>query len=170
MVYHSNLNLEVDQGFHDAVLYGFYDHKTNEKLPPVTFPLSSSAFISTFVHPYLAPASHFAPHNLQQHVGPHPSLTLKKSSFKNVGKFFKQLEKERLIKTKTRNGGETVVLSVDLTAAAVQEFRPYRLPSAPKEPSKDAESTGTSSGGIKINAYYRPNGKGLKFFQAMDAR
>ena len=132
--------------------------------------MSSSAFISTFVQPYLAPPSHFPPHNLEQTSGPHPSLQLKKSSSKNAAKFLKQLEKEKLIKTKTRNGGEIVVLSVDPTSEAVQKFRRYRLPTAPKEVSAGDSANAPAPGGIQVNALYRPNGKALKFFEAINAR
>ena len=129
--------------------------------------MSSSVFISTLVHPYLPPASYFPPHNYLQNQGPHPSLHLKKTSWKNTAKFLKHLHSKGLVATKVRNGGETVVVDVNWDAQEVLSFEPYKLPEAPKE-----EMAGTETGPagmVKVEALYRPHGRGLKFFEEVGA-
>jgi translation initiation factor 2D len=53
---------------------------------------------------------------------------IKKTSWKNVKKFIKYLDKERLVKSKDRNGQETVVIDVDFNDHRIEQFTPYRLP------------------------------------------
>lgn len=53
---------------------------------------------------------------------------MKKTSWKNVRKFVKALDKRRLLKSKDRDGGETVVLDVDFNDPAFTNFVPYPLP------------------------------------------
>lgn len=66
---------------------------------------------------------------------------IKKTSWKNVKKFIKYLDKQRLVKSKDRNGQETVILDVDFNDRRVEQFVPYRLPN------KNAlESAGKSGG------------------------
>lgn len=43
-------------------------------------------------------------------------------------KFIKHLDKEQLVKSKDRNGQETVILDVDFNDHRVDQFIPYRLP------------------------------------------
>jgi translation initiation factor 2D len=163
---------EVDEAFYNATLYGFYDHWKNDKISELDFPLSSSVFISTLVHPYLPPASQFPPYNLLQKEGPHPSLHLKKSSWKNTAKFLKHLHTKQLVATKVRNGGETVVMGINWQNNEVKSFTPYKLPEAPKAdnagPSTASEG-GVKGGTVKIEVLYRPNGKGIKFFEEINA-
>jgi translation initiation factor 2D len=156
---------EIDDAFYNAALYGFSDY--SEKSSTLEFPLSSSAFISQIVHPYLPPASHFPPHNYLQTQGPHPSLQLKKTSWKNTAKFLKHLHGKELVMTKVRNGGETVVMNINWDHNAVQAFTPYKLPKAPKE-EKSLDSS-EKGGMVKVEALYRPNGKGIKFFEECKA-
>ncbi|KAA8911765.1 hypothetical protein FN846DRAFT_394320 [Sphaerosporella brunnea] len=158
---------EIDDAFYNAALYGFYDYCSNDKVSALEFPLSSSAFISTLVHPYLPPASHFPPHNLLQNDGPHPSLQLKKTSWKNTAKFLKHLHTKQLVMHKIRGGGESVVMNINWQSSEVQSFTPYKLPQAPKEHRAEASMAsggGEKGGTIKIEALYRPNGKAIKFF------
>lgn len=53
---------------------------------------------------------------------------IKKTSWKNVKKFIKYLDKQRLVKSKDRNGQETVILDVDFNDRRVEQFVPYKLP------------------------------------------
>jgi translation initiation factor 2D len=163
---------EIDAAFYNAALYGFYDHWKNEKISALDFPLSSSAFISMLVHPYLPPASQFPPYNLLQNEGPHPSLQLKKSSWKNTAKFLKHLHANQLVATKVRNGGELVVMDINWQNNEVQSFTPYKIPEAPKADNSGpttASGGGEKGGTVKIEALYRPNGKGIKFFEEINA-
>lgn len=162
---------EIDDAFYAAALYGFHDHAKSSKSVAIEFPLSSSAFISSLVHPYLPPASYFPPHNYLQNHGPHPSLQLKKSSWKNTAKFLKHLQGKKLVITKIRNGGETVITDIDWQHAEVLGFKPYKLPEAEKAPAAAASepSSGKPSGMVKVEALFRPHGRNLKFFEAVSA-
>lgn len=53
---------------------------------------------------------------------------MKKTSWKNVRKFVKALDKRQLLKSKDRDGGETVVLDIDFEDSAFTNFIPYALP------------------------------------------
>ncbi|KAI5787062.1 hypothetical protein EDC01DRAFT_660425 [Geopyxis carbonaria] len=157
---------EIDDAFYSAFLYGAQDYLTKSKTSSLEFPLSSSNFASLLIHPYLPPASHFPPYNLLQNIGPHPSLTIKKTSWKNVAKFLKYLEKEGLIKTKTRGGGEIIVLKIIWDFGAIQTFQPYRLPEISKVSIMPALESSKEGNRMAINSLYRPNGKAIKFFEA----
>ncbi|KAI5818585.1 hypothetical protein BZA77DRAFT_291171 [Pyronema omphalodes] len=162
---------EIDAAFYAALLFGL---KTlSSKQETLDFPLTSSAFMEKLVHPYLPPASHFPPHNyLQSQI--HPSLVLKKTSWKNIAKFLKMLQGKMLVNTKTRNGGEVVVLEVNWGHPEVASFKAYKLPEAPKEEKAGgsgnaAEGEQVKTGTVKVEALYRPNGRGLAFFDAIGA-
>lgn len=120
------------------------------------------------VLPFLAPASHFPPHNLLQ-TSTHPSLVMKKTSYKNAAKFLKQLEKDLLLKTKTRNGGEVVVMDINWDHQDAKHFIPYKLPEAPKEDKKGASGGGAAGneGPMKVVELFRPNGKAMGIFSAV---
>ncbi|KAH0612194.1 uncharacterized protein H6S33_010246 [Morchella sextelata] len=161
---------EIDGAFRSATLYGLHQYFETGEFTNVELPISSSQFISTLVLPFLPPASHFPPHNLLQ-TSVHPSLNIKKTSHKNAAKFFKQLEKDQLIKTKTRNGGEVVVMDINWDHPEAKTFKPYKLPEAPKEDKKgpDAASVARNEGLIKVVELYRPNGKAINIFSAVGA-
>lgn len=97
---------------------------------------------------------------------------IKKTSWKNVKKFIKQLDKLQLVKSKDRNGQETVILDVDFSDHRVERFVPYRLPSrsALDSSNKPAATDGkkaTATGGsdpsvgqtLLVQTLYRPTGK-----------
>lgn len=95
---------------------------------------------------------------------------IKKTSWKNVKKFIKHLDKLMLVKAKERSGGEMVILDVDFDDQRVLEFAPYKLPSknavenAGKPVSGDkkpAATDGDPSVGqtITVQTLYRPSGK-----------
>ncbi|KAF2397175.1 hypothetical protein EJ06DRAFT_544744 [Trichodelitschia bisporula] len=134
---------EIDEAFCKAFLYGVHHYKSNNEPPNygLEFPLNQSVFLSTLVQPFL-PA--FTP--LQT-----SSLQIKKSSYKNVKKFIKGLEKMQILKSKDRAGNETVVLDIDFDDAQVTNFKPYRLP-------RKETAAGTSVGrGTKATEKIDPN-------------
>ena len=71
------------------------------------------------------------------------SLQIKKTSWKNAKKFIKALDKRLLLKSKDRNGGETVVVDIDFDDQAIRSFEPYKLP---KKDTPGAESGGGGGG------------------------
>lgn len=81
------------------------------------------------------------------------SLNIKKTSWKNVKKFIKALEKQKLLKSKDRDGGECVVLDIDFDDEAFTSFKPYKLP---KKETQGAESGG-GGGGKAITASGSPS-------------
>lgn len=56
------------------------------------------------------------------------SLDIKKTSWKNIRKFIKALDKEKLLLSKDRQNNETTVLDIDFTDRTFSEFQPYSLP------------------------------------------
>ena len=110
---------EIDQAFHEAFLYAVYNAKKSGAPPHygIDFPIQPSLLISNMIQPHL-------PANL----GPQAqNYTIKKTSWKNAKKFIKHLEKEGVVKSKDRNGGETVILDIDFGDDQVTTFTPYRL-------------------------------------------
>lgn len=51
------------------------------------------------------------------------------------------MDKEKLLKSKDRNGGETVVMDIDFEDRAIVDFNPYKLPK------KDTAGADTGGGG-----------------------
>lgn len=112
---------DIDDAFRQAILYGLHKQKESNLAVPkfgLQFPLTQSAVMATLVLPYL-PASN--PMEAEQ-------LVIKKSSWKNVRKFIKSLEKQKLLLCKDRPSNEVDVLDVDFTHVSVLGFQPYRLP------------------------------------------
>ncbi|KAL5361793.1 hypothetical protein BJX96DRAFT_89466 [Aspergillus floccosus] len=113
---------EIDLAFERAFLYSLYKLKQDNPTAPnygLSLPIQPSAVISNMVSPYLPIYS------AQQAQ----FYNIKKTSWKNVKKFIKHLGKQRLVLSKERSGGETVIMDVDFNDRRVQEFVPYRLPS-----------------------------------------
>lgn len=98
---------------------------------------------------------------------------MKKTSYKNAAKFLKILEKDLLLKTKTRNGGEVVVMEINWDHEGAKNFTTYQLPDVPKEDKKISSSSGitgeTNEGSVKVVELFRPNGKAMSFFSAVGA-
>ncbi|KAI4763276.1 hypothetical protein E4T52_04649 [Aureobasidium sp. EXF-3400] len=130
---------EIDDAFRKAFLYGAYHHKeTNPNQPNfgLEYPLTQSFVMSNLVQPFL-PA--YTPEQAN-------SLQIKKSSYKNIKKFIKSLDKAKIVKTKERDQHETVILDIDFNDASIVDFAPYRLP-------KKETANGTSLGrGTKATA------------------
>ncbi|KAL2349643.1 hypothetical protein BJ546DRAFT_696788 [Cryomyces antarcticus] len=123
---------EIDEAFRKAFFYGVHHHViANKDLPThgLQFPLSQSFVMSNLVQPFL-PA--FTPSQSN-------SLQIKKTSWKNIKKFLKSLDKEKVLRCKDRDGNEVVVQDIDFTDRAVVDFVPYRLP-------KKETAAGTSVG------------------------
>ena len=113
-----------------------HQHKNTHKDSPhygIDFPIPQSLLISNFVLPYLPI---FSPQDAA-------SLQIKKTSWKNARKFIKALDKEKILKFKDRNGGETVVQDVNFEDPAIQEFMPYKLP---KKETASADAGGGGGG------------------------
>jgi len=103
-------------------VYSLYKLKEENPTTPnhgISFPIQPSALISSFLTPYLPI---YSPKQAQYYQ-------IKKTSWKNVKKFIKYLDKETLVKSKDRNGQETVILDVDFNDHRLEDFVPYRLPS-----------------------------------------
>ncbi len=107
---------EIEEAFFEAFLYAVYKAKKNGSPPHfgIDFPIQPSLLISHMVQPNLRVQN--------------PHYTIKKTSWKNVKKFIKHLDKQVLVKSKDRNGGETVILDIDFNDQRFTSFTPYRLP------------------------------------------
>ena len=107
---------EVDDAFLQAFLYTLHDAKKNGEPPHhgLDFPIQPSFLIANIIQPHLRSQT--------------PHYTIKKTSWKNTKKFIKYLEKQLLVKSKDRNGGETVILDADFNDERVKAFAPYKLP------------------------------------------
>lgn len=113
--------IEIDSAFVKAFVYSLYQLKKDNPNTPnhgLQLPVQPSEVISRLVTPYLPIYSTQQAQYYQ----------IKKTSWKNVKKFIKYLDKERLVKSKDRNGQETVVIDVDFNDHRIEQFTPYRLP------------------------------------------
>lgn len=139
-----------------------YQYKTTHKGEPnfgLQLPITQSFVISNLVLPFLPI---FTPAQAA-------SLQIKKTSWKSAKKFIKQLEKELIIKSKDRSGGETVILDVDFEDRAILEFVPYKLPKKDTNgtdghgarPLSTSEATGDASVNqqLKLITMLRPRDK-----------
>ncbi|KAF9776227.1 hypothetical protein IL306_005635 [Fusarium sp. DS 682] len=154
---HEPTTKEVDDAFHQAFLYAVYKAKQSGSPPHfgLQFPLQPSFIIANMVQPNLR-------YQNQKHYN------IKKTSWKNAKKFIKHLDKEQIVKSKDRNGGETVILDIDFDDREVLNFRPYRLPT-PKTTAGEGASAADagqasgsgSSAGQKVNILmvYRASSK-----------
>jgi len=96
--------------------------------------------------------------------------SIKKTSWKNVKKFIKHLDKLQLLKAKDRSGQETYVWDVDFDDQRVNTFVPYRLPSKvaleggnkPTEGKKPATTDGADPAvgqSLTVQTLYRATSK-----------
>ncbi|RAK98683.1 putative RNA binding protein Ligatin/Tma64 [Aspergillus ibericus CBS 121593] len=156
---------EIDEAFEKAFLYSLY--KLKQDNPSATnhglsLPVQPSALISNMITPHLPI---YTAKQAQYYQ-------IKKTSWKNVKKFIKYLDKQRLVKSKDRNGQETVILDVDFNDRRVEQFVPYRLPSKnaienagkPAAPGSNKPATTDSDDPsvgqtLTVQTLYRPTGK-----------
>ena len=113
---------EIDEAFVKAFIYSLWKLKQDNPSAPthgLTLPVSPSILIANLITPYLPV---YSPQQVQFY-------NIKKTSWKNVKKFIKHLDKLKLIKAKDRSGQETYVWDVDFDDHRVDRFVPYRLPS-----------------------------------------
>ncbi|KAF3022333.1 hypothetical protein E8E15_008914 [Penicillium rubens] len=155
---------EIDKAFVNAFVYALYKLKqdnpsaTDHGLP---LPITASALIANFTTPYLPV---YTPQQAQHY-------NIKKTSWKNVKKFMKHLDKLKLVKTKDRSGQETVILDVDFEDHRIERFVPYRLPSpraleSSKATAPEGKKSAATEGSdpsvgqtITVQSLYRPSGK-----------
>ncbi|TKA81752.1 hypothetical protein B0A55_01141 [Friedmanniomyces simplex] len=161
---------EIDNAFRKAFLYGVYHHKTTQPSAPnhgLVFPLTQSIVMSALIQPFL-PA--FTPEQSNQ-------LQMKKTSWKNIKKFIKTLDKQKLLRSKEQNGHETVILDVDFSDKAFVNFKPYPLPKKETmagtslgrgEKATERIDTGDDAVGQKLQvlSYYKPTTKLQPLFES----
>ncbi|PGH04900.1 hypothetical protein AJ80_08449 [Polytolypa hystricis UAMH7299] len=153
---------EIDTGFHNAFLYAVYQLKRDNPSAPhygLSLPVQPSYLVSNLITPYLPI---YSPQHAQFYQ-------IKKTSWKNVKKFIKHLDKEKLVKSKDRSGGETIIMDVDFDDARVTNFEPYKLPRKDKSASDSAQNAQGQVGGhgkdpslgqsFTVKNLYRPGGK-----------
>jgi translation initiation factor 2D len=161
---------EIDTAFIDAFLYGINHYKSanpNTRGFGLDFPLTQTFVMSTLVNPFLPT---FTPHEAAQ-------LQIKKSSWKNIRKFIKHLDKQRIVKSKDRDGNEAVILDVDFEDQTILSFKPYRLPKkdTPTTNENSASSAAAGNGSdpsigqkIKISTIYKPKDKLTPLFASSE--
>lgn len=157
----NELLVDIDAAFHNAFLYSLYQHKIDNPNQPnhgLSFPIQPSLLISSLIAPFL-PA-----HSSQQAQ----YYNIKKTTWKNSKKFIKHLDKQKLVKSKDRNGGETIIMDVDFDDVRVSEFQPYKLQKIEnKGKSSQASGKGEANqsnkgsvvGQITVKTLYRPGQK-----------
>lgn len=162
--------LEIDDAFRDAFLYGVRYHMDHNKDHPsygLDFPLSQSHVMSQLVLPFLPT---YTPAQTA-------SLQIKKSSWKNVKRFLKYLDKQMIARCKDRDGNEVVLMDIDFKDRQIAAFVPYRLPKkdAPTSAStngKPAAPMGAESSvgqKLKLVSLLRPKEKLAPIFHAVKA-
>ncbi|CRG89742.1 Endoglucanase-4 [Talaromyces islandicus] len=156
---------EIETAFVKAFIYSLYRLKKDNPDAPnhgLALPIQPSALISSHITPHLPVYSSQQAQFYQ----------IKRTSWKNVKKFIKHLDKEQLVKSKDRNGQETVILDVDFNDYRVAQFVPYRLPTrnvvessgkavSGKQQQKLAEDGVDPSVGqtLTVQVLYRPSPK-----------
>ncbi|KAF2640883.1 eukaryotic translation initiation factor SUI1 family protein [Massarina eburnea CBS 473.64] len=124
---------EIDDAFRDAFLYGVRHHMDQNKGQPsygLVFPITQSNVMSLLVQPFL-------PTHTPSRTA---SLQIKKTSWKNIKKFIKYLDKQKIVRSKEQGGHEMVILDVDFKDPQIEAFKPYRLPK------KDAPTAASANG------------------------
>jgi translation initiation factor 2D len=103
------------------------------------------------------------------------SLQIKKTSWKNLKKFIKTLDKEKIVKSKD-HGNEVVIQSIDFTNREVEAFVPYRLPKKDAPASSIAGATAAPSSSessigqkLRLVSILRPKEKVAYIFNASKA-
>ncbi|KAI5367911.1 Putative SUI1 domain, PUA-like superfamily, SUI1 domain superfamily, SWIB/MDM2 domain superfamily [Septoria linicola] len=133
---------EIDEAFRNAFLFGVNHYKTSNpsaKNYGLDFPLTQTVIMSTLVQPFL-PA--YSPEQAQQ-------LQIKKTSWKNIKKFVKSLDKAKIVKSKDKDGNETTIIDIDFDDVSITTFKPYRLP---KKETAGGTSLGRGeAGNVKID-------------------
>ncbi|KAF7590597.1 hypothetical protein BBP40_002634 [Aspergillus hancockii] len=155
---------EIDEAFVKAFVYSLYKLKQDNPSAPnhgLSLPVQPSFLISNMITPYLPI---FSAQQAQWYQ-------IKKTSWKNVKKFIKYLDKQLLVKSKDRSGQETIILDVDFNDRQVEQFVPYKLPSKnalenAKKPAGSANKKPETTGGdpavgqtLTVQTLYRPTQK-----------
>ncbi|KAL1955760.1 hypothetical protein VTO42DRAFT_8080 [Malbranchea cinnamomea] len=154
---------EIDEAFEKAFIYALYQHKRDNPSQPnhgLSFPIQPSFVVSNLITPYLPIRT---PQQAQYYQ-------IKKTSWKNVKKFIKHLDKSKLVKSKDRGGGETIILDVDFEHSSVENFVPHKLPrkstsegagksGAPGKAPAAAGKDPTVGQAITVKTLYKPSGK-----------
>ena len=123
-------NIEIDEAFRQAFFYAVHQHRNkDDPRHGLDFPISQSLVVSNLILPYLPIFT----------ADDAASLQMKKTSWKNAKKFIKSLEKQKILKSKDRDGGECVVQDINFDDPLIVNFVPYRLPKK--------ETSGADSGG-----------------------
>ncbi|KAJ5291330.1 hypothetical protein N7478_000581 [Penicillium angulare] len=156
---------EIDDAFVNAFIYALYKLKQDNPDAPnhtLTLPVSPSILIANLITPYLPI---FSAQQTQFY-------TIKKTSWKNVKKFIKYLDKLQLVKSKDRSGQETYIWDIDFDDHRVERFVPYKLPlkgllenvgkSTPSDGKKPAATGGADQSvgqTLNVQTLYRPTSK-----------
>jgi translation initiation factor 2D len=143
------------------------EHNRDQPNYGLDFPLSQSLIMSQLIQPFLPT---YTPARTT-------SLQIKKTSWKNLRKFVKQLDKQQVVKCKDQNNNEVVILDIDWKDRQIEAFVPYRLPKKDAPPAASANgksavpSTGESSVGqkLKLVSVLRPKEKLAPIFHASKA-
>ncbi|KAE8154417.1 hypothetical protein BDV25DRAFT_172075 [Aspergillus avenaceus] len=155
---------EIDEAFVKAFIYSLYKLKQDNPSAPnhgLSLPVQPSFLISNMITP------HLPIYSAQQAQ----FYQIKKTSWKNVKKFIKYLDKQQFVKSKDRSGQETIILDVDFNDTRVEQFVPYKLPSKnaienAKKPAASANTKPAATGGdpavgqtLNVQTLYRPTQK-----------
>lgn len=133
------------------------DHNKDHPTYGLEFPLSQSHVMSQLVQPFLPT---YTPARTA-------SLHIKKTSWKNLRKFVKYLDKQLIVKSKDRDGHEVVILDIDFKDRQLQSFAPYRLPkkdiptptSASGKPAAPLSAESSVGQKLKLVSVLRPKEK-----------
>jgi translation initiation factor 2D len=136
------------------------NHNKDQPSYGLDFPLSQSHVMSQLVQPFL-------PTHTPARTA---SLQIKKSSWKNIRKFIKHLDKQNIVKSKDRDAHEVVILDIDFKDAQLEAFVPYRLPKKEAPATASAPAAESSAGQkLSIVSLLRPKEELAPILQASKA-
>lgn len=133
---------EVDNLFRQATVQAIRLAVDN----PLDLPMQGSKFISQYVQPHL------------KH-----DVVMKKTSWKKATKYFKQMEKEGLMKTRERNGETVVVSLADMNNDQIKSHSIYKV----KKQAPGAASIKPSKTKLIAKEFFKPRSAAVPLFMAM---
>lgn len=140
---------DIDHAFKRALMQSLFKISKS----PIDLPIPSSTFMSEYVL-----------NNLPIY---HPSVTIKKTSWKKASKFLKMMEKEKLLKVKEKGGDVSIVSLAGSENESVARFELFKVAKKPSDKKADDSSGISSATTLTVTQFWKPKSAAGDFFKAM---